>query len=97
MQLPVITKCVVDACAYNRSQTCHAPAITVGDTGAMVAHCDTFLVAPTKGGDPSTTGQVGACKVSDCTHNESFTCHAPGITVGFNMNGVDCLTYQSQS
>lgn len=96
MELPIITKCVVDACAYNRDETCHAPAITVGDTHAMVAHCDTFFVAPAKGGDPSETGRVGACKTSDCTHNENFTCHARSITVGFQLNGVDCLTYQQK-
>jgi len=47
----------------------------------MAAHCD---------------GRVGACKVSDCSHNENLTCHAQGITVGFQMNGVDCLTYQAR-
>jgi len=94
MELPVITKCAVTPCAYNLRETCHAPAITVGDAAVMVAHCDTFLVAPDKGGDPSETGRVGACKVSDCTYNEKLTCHAEGITVGFQMNAVDCLTYQ---
>jgi hypothetical protein len=96
MQLPMITKCVVDACAYNREKACHAPAITVGDMGAMIAHCDTFHVAPMKGGNPGETGRVGACKVSDCSHNQSLTCHAQGITVGFQSNGVDCLTYKAR-
>lgn len=94
MQLPVITKCAVDACAYNAKQACQAPAITVGDSGALIAHCDTFFVAPSKGGIKADSGHVGACKVTDCRHNKEFTCRADGITVGFNLNGVDCLTYQ---
>jgi hypothetical protein len=91
MAMPAVTECAVQDCAYNRDQTCHALAITVGDV--RHAHCDTFFDSSTKGGDPSTTGKVGACKMSDCRHNEQFECRAPGITVGYHEADVDCLTY----
>ncbi len=92
MEMPAVTECAVEPCAYNRGRDCHALAITVGNV--RHAHCDTFFVAPSKGGDSSSSGRVGACKMSDCTHNVDFECQAPNITVGFQQNGVDCLTYQ---
>lgn len=97
MEMPVVNECAVEDCGYNRDRACHALAITVGDTAGVAvrhAHCDTFFVSPAKGGDPSVTGRVGACKMSDCRHNADFACHAPaGITVGYQQNEVDCLTY----
>lgn len=92
MEMPVVQECVVEDCTYNRDNACHALAITVGD--ARHARCDTFFTASTKGGDPATTGRVGACKVSSCRHNEQFECRAPGITVGYVENEVDCMTFE---
>lgn len=93
MQMPIVNNCSAEDCAYNRDRTCNALAITVGD--ARHPHCDTFLTAPAKGGDPAATGRVGACKMSDCQHNVQLECHAPGITVGYQQSTVDCLTYAS--
>ncbi|SCK42498.1 DUF1540 domain-containing protein [Streptomyces sp. WMMB 322] len=92
MEMPVVQECSVDACAYNRERSCHALAITVGDM--QRARCDTFFTAQSKGGDPSTTGRVGACKVSSCRHNTQFECRAPGITVGYVQDEVDCMTFE---
>lgn len=91
MEMPEVRECAVDDCAYNRENTCHALAITVGDV--RHAHCDTFFHTSAKGGDPSTTGRVGACKMSDCRHNDQFECRAPGITVGYVQSEVHCKTY----
>ncbi len=91
MDMPVINECQVESCAYNRDRTCNALAITVGD--ARLAHCDTYFTAPAKGGDPSTSGRVGACKMSDCRHNTQFECQAPGIEVGPQHDAAECLTY----
>ena len=30
MEMPVVTECAVEDCAYNRDHACHALAITVG-------------------------------------------------------------------
>ena len=88
--LPIITTCEADACAYNRDRTCHAGAITVGDT--VRPHCDTFVEVEAKGGT-TRPGRVGACKVAGCRHNRDLECQAEGITVGYVKNEVDCLTY----
>ncbi|MFE9168728.1 DUF1540 domain-containing protein [Streptomyces kebangsaanensis] len=98
MEMPVVNECAAENCAYNRERACHALAITVGDTAGVVvrhAHCDTFTTSQTKGGDPSVTGRVGACKMSDCRHNSELECRAPGITVGYRQTEVECLTYTS--
>lgn len=92
MQMPVVTECAVEACAYNTDRVCHALAITVGN--AHHAHCDTFFAAAVHGGDPSAKGRVGACKMSDCAHNVALECRAPAIAVGIKQNSADCLTYQ---
>ncbi|MEU6522761.1 DUF1540 domain-containing protein [Streptomyces sp. NPDC046924] len=91
MHLPVISECAAESCAYNHDHTCHAAAITVGDSAAPV--CDTFMSADMEGGEPSVTGRVGACKMADCRHNTGLECHAPSITVGYEQEQVDCLTY----
>jgi hypothetical protein len=91
MEMPVVNRCEATSCAYNRDRMCHATAITVGDVSH--AHCDTFFTAPAPGGDPSTTGRVGACKMSDCQHNVQLECQAPGIDIGYSLDEADCLTY----
>ncbi|MCA2205180.1 DUF1540 domain-containing protein [Streptomyces griseoincarnatus] len=92
MQLPVISECAAEDCAYNHGHACHAAAITVGDLDSPV--CDTFMGADLEGGEPSTTGRVGACKMADCRHNSGLECHAPAITVGLEHEQVNCLTYE---
>lgn len=91
MDMPTVNECQVEACAYNRDRACHALAITVGNS--RHAECETFFSTPTKGGDPATTGRVGACKMADCNYNMQFECQAPGIVVGYQEQVVDCLTY----
>ncbi|WP_244302642.1 MULTISPECIES: DUF1540 domain-containing protein [Streptomyces] len=51
------------------------------------------MSADMEGGEPSVTGRVGACKMADCRHNTGLECHAPSITVGYEHEQVDCLTY----
>lgn len=91
MDMPVINECRVDACAYNTEHTCHALAITIGNSSH--AECETFFKVESKGGDPTANGHVGACRMANCHHNVQFECQAPGIVVGYTQNDVDCLTY----
>ncbi|MGY1454824.1 DUF1540 domain-containing protein [Streptomyces sp. SS8] len=91
MEMPAVTECAVEPCAYNREHACHALAITVGDP--QQAQCDTFFTAPRKGGSPEAAAHVGACKMSDCRHNTDFECQATGISVGAMHGTADCLTY----
>lgn len=91
MDMPYINECAVEACSYNVGSACHALAITIGDPPH--AQCDTYFITSFKGGDPAGTGQVGACKMTDCRHNIRLECQAPGITVGSVRRVADCLTY----
>ncbi|MBB5155995.1 DUF1540 domain-containing protein [Saccharopolyspora phatthalungensis] len=92
MEMPLVNKCTATDCAFNRNETCHALAITIGDP--LHAQCDTFCSASVAGGDPDAVGHVGACKMTDCRYNVNLECQAPGITVGYEEDIVDCLTYQ---
>jgi hypothetical protein len=91
MEMPKVSECRANECAYNKDGMCHALAITIGD--GFRPQCDTFCLSPVEGGDPACTGCVGACKVADCVHNTSLECQAPDVCVGYNEGGVDCLTF----
>jgi hypothetical protein len=94
MDMPAVTACEADTCAYNQNSACHALAITVGKLEH--AQCDTFFTNGQRGGDPAAVGRVGACSMSMCVHNVNLECEAPGITVGYHENAVDCLTYRAR-
>jgi len=95
MEMPKIKECRVNDCAYNMNGMCHALGITIGDM--IHPHCDTFCYSSMKGGDMSTTGSVGACKVSDCKFNTQLECCSPnGICVGYAHDDVECLTFESK-
>jgi len=92
MDMPKVKNCQVAECCYNVEEKCHALAITVGGDGAHPA-CDTYCGYRTKGGDVTILAGVGACKVSECTYNQSLECTAPGIEVGRGRDEADCLTF----
>lgn len=92
MDMPVVNQCTAESCAFNHDQNCHALAITIGEPSH--ATCDTFVTSSVEGGDPAATGHVGACKMNDCRYNDHLECRAPGISVGYDHDLVDCLTYQ---
>jgi hypothetical protein len=93
MEMSNVAKCEVVDCSYNVAGDCHAYAITVGgDTDHP--QCDTFVQAPRKGGDPSITAGVGACKVIGCRFNDSLECSAANIDVVYKGSEPDCGTFQ---
>ncbi len=94
MNMPKVTQCSAEQCAYNTGEICHALAITVGDTTHPM--CDTFCPSSMQGGDVSSTAGVGACKTSECLYNVSLECQAPSIQVGCVGEEVDCLTYDAK-
>ncbi len=91
MQMPKVTDCQAMECSYNVDSMCHALAITIGD--GSNPQCDTFCQSSSKGGDPTCTATVGACKVKSCMHNLSLECQAPSISVGYQSGQVDCMTF----
>lgn len=91
MEMPEVSDCQVEMCAYNTDGKCHAMAITIGDT--VHPKCDTYVETGTKGGDLDSIAGVGACKVCSCVHNMGLECQATTISVGYQQGEVDCLTF----
>jgi hypothetical protein len=94
MNMPKVTQCEVEECAYNQDSECHALAITIGDDENPM--CDTFCDTGSKGGDPATIAGVGACKVGVCSHNKSLECTMRNITVGWKGGGPDCMSFKKR-
>lgn len=95
MDMTTIKSCSVTNCAYNKHQSCHTLAITVGGPSEG-AFCDTFFGTTQKGGIIDTRGGVGACKMAECKHNDSLECQAGSITVGWQKDHADCQTYAAR-
>lgn len=88
--MPEVATCAVSQCAFNANSACHAKAITIG-TGSD-PDCDTFFGNAHHTHSHRTAG-VGACKMTDCKHNDDFECIADSIRVGTSDGSVNCLTY----
>ena len=91
LKMPKIIDCSMKECAYNTDKLCHAMAITVGSKSPM---CDTFMKRKQKGGMKEMNGSVGACKIDNCTFNQSLECTADGIHVGIHADHAECETFQ---
>jgi len=90
-----ITECNVTDCGYNKHNSCHTLAITVGGPEPC-PQCDTYVTNVRAGGIPDMNAGVGACKVSSCTHNDSLECSASSIKVGRHLNHPDCQTFHAR-
>jgi hypothetical protein len=94
MNMPKVTQCEVEECAYNTDSECHAMAITIGDSSTP--QCDTFCDATSKGGDPASIANVGACKTSACQYNKQLECMLRSISVGWKDDAPDCLSFRKR-
>ena len=92
--MPNVSKCVVNGCAYNCGECCHAKAITIGDN--LNPGCDTFFTAERHMKHSTFLAGVGACKVSVCKYNEDFECTADSINVGYVGKEVKCLSFAAR-
>lgn len=95
LEMPIVQRCDVTKCGYNSECTCHAKAITIGDYSNP--GCDTFLDSASHTKNTQRMAGVGACKVSNCQYNNDFECTVHEISVGFNGQKVNCLTFKSRS
>jgi hypothetical protein len=93
IEMPLVSACSATECTYNSGNSCHARAITVGD--GVHPGCDTYFgnAGSSHVKAVQRTAGVGACKVSDCRHNDDYECVADKITVGSASNSISCLTY----
>lgn len=91
LQMPTVTKCMANACAYNVNSNCNARAITIGDTTHPC--CDTFISISHHTKKASQVAGIGACKTETCKFNEDLECTADTISVGVQKNEPNCLTF----
>ncbi|HEY3307754.1 MAG TPA: DUF1540 domain-containing protein [Desulfuromonadaceae bacterium] len=92
-----ISSCDVTECAYNKHNSCHTLAITVGGPQDICPQCDTYVNSSNQAGIQDMTGGVGACKVESCSYNDALECNASSIVVGKHMNHPDCKTFKARS
>lgn len=94
MEMPKVSRCDVLECAYNMDKECHAMAVTIGD----IVHpkCDTLCMAVNEDLDVNCFAGVGACKTIACSYNHGFECMASEISVGYNSDEVDCMTFRQR-
>jgi hypothetical protein len=91
IDMPIVSECLVSECAYNVGMSCHARAITVGNS--LHAGCDTFLSGSGHTKEAKRTAGVGACKSTNCKFNEDLECMTDSIRVGRIGQEVNCMTY----
>lgn len=91
IEMPVVTKCMVNECAYNASNSCHARAITIGDS--LQPGCDTFLAGSPHAKSAGQMAGIGACKTAGCKFNDDLECMAESIQVGMIKNEANCMTF----
>ncbi|PRP93522.1 DUF1540 domain-containing protein [Enhygromyxa salina] len=91
LELPIVSACDAQRCAYNAAGGCHARAISVGD-GAHAA-CDTFFPSNCRVTSTQVQAGVGACTMRTCRHNVDYECTAEAIRVGVHADHADCLTF----
>lgn len=91
IEMPMVSKCMVNACSYNVDSKCHARAITIGDS--VHPGCDTFLAGATHTNHAQQIAGIGACKTASCKHNEDFECMADSVQVGMVKSEANCMTF----
>ena len=94
MEMPKVSRCDVSECAYNMDKECHAMAVTIGDV--VHPRCDTLCMAVNEDLDVNCFAGVGACKTIACSYNHGFECMASEISVGYNSDEVDCMTFRQR-
>ena len=91
--MPDVLECTMAQCAYNREQTCHARAITIGGPGDH--RCDTLCAGMGHVHRRAGAG-VGACKTVECVHNKDLECAAEHIRVRMVQGNADCMSFRSK-
>ncbi|MEQ8822567.1 MAG: DUF1540 domain-containing protein [Sumerlaeia bacterium] len=86
-----VDACAIEDCAYNRSKSCHAGAITIGSGDSPP--CLTKMISRREGGFPRHEARVGACHQLHCRHNKGLQCHANHVIVGRHDGFDACLTH----
>jgi hypothetical protein len=93
IEVPEVMQCQAAQCVYNVESMCRARAITVGD---MQQHeCDTMMKSNSHTSRMDTAG-VGACRSTNCVHNDDWECQADGIEVTLSGDQTQCATFAAK-
>ncbi|AKF10906.1 DUF1540 domain-containing protein [Sandaracinus amylolyticus] len=94
IEMPDVSACGVERCAYNVHGACHAKAITVGD--GVHPGCDTFTMSIRHTDGEVQAAGVGACKVAVCKYNHDLECDARSIEVDVDeeKDEATCVTFE---
>lgn len=95
LEMPVVSECMAETCAYNVDLNCHARAITIGDS--THPGCDTFLRESHHTHNLKQVAGVGACKTTSCKYNDDFECMTDNIHVGMLGNQINCMTFAARA
>ena len=91
LEMPLVSKCMASECAYNAYSSCHARAITIGDS--THPGCDTFLKGSRHIRQAQRTAGIGACKTASCKFNDDLECMADNVQVAMVSNEANCTTF----
>jgi hypothetical protein len=91
LEMPIVTKCAVNECVYNASNSCHARAISIGNS--VQPGCDTFMAGAQHTMKVNQVAGIGACKTAGCKFNDDLECTAESIQVGIIKNEANCTTF----
>ena len=94
IEMPFVESCTINECAYNKSNKCHARAITIGD--GVHPGCDTSFLDATTHTRSKIMAGVGACKVTNCRFNSDLECDADSISVSMKKDSIQCMTYSAR-
>ncbi len=91
LEMPIVTNCMVSECVYNAESSCHARAITIGNS--VNPACDTYMSGLRHTKATNLTAGIGACKTVGCRFNSDLECMAESIQVGKVKNKAHCITF----
>ena len=91
LEMPVVTKCLANECVYNANSSCHARAITIGDS--IHPGCDTFMAGSRHIKRVHQIAGIGACKTVGCKFNDDLECMAESVQVGVVKSEANCTTF----
>ena len=91
LEMPTVAQCMVNECVYNSGSSCHARAITVGDS--VHPGCDTFQAGAQHAKSVNQIAGIGACKTVVCRFNDDLECMAESVQVGMVKNEANCMTF----
>ena len=90
-QMVKINSCNVTQCSYNKHNSCHTMAITVGGPSDPCPCCDTYLESSQKGGIMDVQVTTNALLLDERNIERLFACGLDGLIVSYDRHHGDAL------